>query len=62
LVDLGRVGIVPDPRYLGTKAARNLIPWAQERAVEWHVPQAVLASWGIESGIDPEVAEDFRSR
>ena len=47
-LDLGRVGIVPDPRYLGTKAGRNLIPWAHVRAVEWHVPHAVLASWGAE--------------
>ena len=33
-LDLGRVGIVPDPRYLCTNAAkdRELLKWAHERA------------------------------
>ncbi|MFO0876452.1 MAG: HD domain-containing protein [Gemmataceae bacterium] len=47
-LDLGRVGITPDPRRLGTKAARSLLPWAHVRAVEWYEPQEVLASWGVE--------------
>ena len=33
-LDLGRVGITPDPRRLGTKAGRNLLGWAHVRAVE----------------------------
>jgi uncharacterized protein len=46
-LDLGRVGITPDPDRLGTKAARKLLPWAHIRAVEWHVPTEVLAAWGV---------------
>src|SRR4051812_42601052 len=45
-LDLGRVGITPDPRLLCTKAGRNLRGWAHVRAIEWHEPTAVLASWG----------------
>lgn len=43
-LDLGRVGITPDPRRLGTQAARDLLGWAHVRAVEWHEPAEVLAS------------------
>lgn len=34
-LDLGRVGIVPNPKYLGTRAARDpaMIDWAYERSV-----------------------------
>jgi len=34
-LDLGRVGIVPDPKYLGTRAARDpaMIDWAYERSI-----------------------------
>ena len=46
-LDLGRVGITPDPDRLGTKAARKLLASAHIRAVEWHVPTEVLASWGV---------------
>lgn len=46
-LDLGRVGITPDPRRLGTKAARKLLPWAHLRAIEAHEPTEVLASWGL---------------
>ncbi|MBP3960406.1 hypothetical protein J8F10_34705 [Gemmata sp. G18] len=49
-LDLGRVGITPDPHRLGTKAARKLLGWAHVRAIEWHEPTAVLASWGLEAG------------
>jgi len=45
-LDLGRVGITPDPQRLGTSAGRELLGWAHARAVEWHLPKAVLASWG----------------
>jgi uncharacterized protein len=47
-LDLGRVGITPDPLRLGTKAARRLLAWAHHRAVEWHEPKEVLTSWGME--------------
>ena len=46
-LDLGRVGIVPDPRRLGTKAAHDLIGWAHARAVEGYEPGDVLAAWGV---------------
>lgn len=46
-LDLGRVGITPKPQRLCTDTARGLIAWAHQRAVTGHVPQAVLAAWGI---------------
>jgi uncharacterized protein len=46
-LDLGRVGITPAPRRLGTSAARTLLSWAHERAVRRHRPAAVLAAWGL---------------
>jgi uncharacterized protein len=46
-LDLGRVGITPDPRRLCTDKARDLIKWANARAVRNHEPAAVLASWGL---------------
>lgn len=48
-LDLGRVGITPNPQRLGTKAGRNLLGWAHLRAVESYVPTAVLESWGVEA-------------
>lgn len=48
-LDLGRVGITPDPHRLGTKAGRRLLGWAHLRATEWHGPAAVLASWGVDA-------------
>jgi hypothetical protein len=56
-LDLGRVGITPDPRRLGTKAGRNLLAWAHVRAVEWHEPTAVLASWGWKFSAEPGAAD-----
>ncbi len=44
-LDLGRVGITPNPRYLCTDAARGLIPWAHERAQRNHEPVTVLGAW-----------------
>lgn len=52
-LDLGRVGITPDPRRLGTQASRNLLAWAHVRAVEWYEPTAVLASWGWKFSAEP---------
>lgn len=46
-LDLGRVGITPDPDLLGTKAARKLLPWAHLRADEEHEPTDVLTAWGV---------------
>jgi uncharacterized protein len=57
-LDLGRVGITPDPRRLGTKAGRNLLGWAHVRALEGHEPVAVLASWGVERAVAPGTAPD----
>jgi uncharacterized protein len=51
-LDLGRVGITPDPLRLGTKGGRNLLGWAHVRAVEWHVPVEVLASWGVRHDVE----------
>jgi uncharacterized protein len=48
-LDLGRVGITPDPRRLCTDAARELLAWADVRAVSGHEPSAVLVSWGVEA-------------
>jgi uncharacterized protein len=48
-LDLGRVGITPNPHRLGTRAGRRLLEWAHLRAVEWHEPTAVLASLGVEA-------------
>jgi uncharacterized protein len=59
-LDLGRVGITPDPRRLGTKAGRNLLAWAHVRAVEWYEPTAVLASWGWKFSAEPGAALDRR--
>lgn len=44
-LDLGRVGITPVPHRLCTDAARDLLPWANERACAWHEPVDVLAAW-----------------
>ncbi len=52
-LDLGRVGITPQPHRLCTDAARELLKWSHDRAVSSHVPTAVLAGWGIP---DPRTA------
>jgi uncharacterized protein len=44
-LDLGRVGVTPDPKRLGTKAGRKLLSWAHARAISQHEPTAVLESW-----------------
>ena len=49
-LDLGRVGITPEPHRLCTDAARGLLPWAHDRAVGGHVPTEVLAGWGTPAG------------
>ncbi len=49
-LDLGRVGIRPDPTYLGTTAARrpDTISWADARAWAAVVPEFVKRDWGID--------------
>ena len=46
-LDLGRVGITPQPRRLCTDAARKLIAWADWRATQGHEPETVLSTWGL---------------
>lgn len=49
-LDLGRVGILPEPDYLGTAAARRpeIIAWADGRAQFGFVPDFVIDDWGID--------------
>jgi uncharacterized protein len=46
-LDLGRVGILPDPARLGTDAARSLLDWADGRAQMEYQPVEVLEAWGF---------------
>jgi uncharacterized protein len=48
-LDLGRVGIRPDPERLCTKAAREpeMIAWADHRARTNFEPNFVIEDWGI---------------
>ena len=47
-LDLGRVGITPNPKYLGTNAARDpaMIDWAHTRAENEH-RSPLLVEWGV---------------
>jgi uncharacterized protein len=49
-LDLGRVGMHPDPRMLCTDVARHpdIIRWADGRAAFKVVPEIVSMEWGIE--------------
>jgi len=49
-LDLGRVGITPDPSRLCTEAAREstLIKWADGRASFGVIPELVVDEWGID--------------
>ena len=51
-LDLGRVGITPDPRYLCTEVARRpaTIKWADGRATFRVIPEFVRDEWGIDLG------------
>ncbi len=46
-LDLGRVGIMPEPHRLCTDAGRNLLEWANQRAVNGYKPTEVLRAWGM---------------
>jgi uncharacterized protein len=49
-LDLGRVGIRPNPQRLCTPAARNpdLIAWAEERGRAFVRPDLIRTEWGVE--------------
>jgi uncharacterized protein len=49
-LDLGRVGICPEPRKLCTKAASEILKWADGRACFEVVPDFVSGEWGIDFG------------
>ena len=46
-LDLGRVGVKPNPRWLCTDMAKEVmtIEWAFERSIRHHVPEFVMAEW-----------------
>lgn len=46
-LDLGRVGILPSPKYLNTARAKEpaMIEWANERALRDHVPALIAELW-----------------
>lgn len=46
-LDLGRVGIRPDPHYLCTSAAKDpaTISWAYQRSIKHVVPDFVTSEW-----------------
>jgi len=48
-LDLGRIGVVPNPKYLGTAAARDpkMIAWAHARARREMVPDLTRTVWGV---------------
>ena len=46
-LDLGRVGITPEPGLLCSDAARDLLEWADERAVLRYEPDFVSEVWGL---------------
>ena len=50
-LDLGRVGICPEPRWLCTDAAKrpDILKWADGRACFQVVPEIVSRDWGITS-------------
>lgn len=49
-LDLGRVGVWPDPRYLNTDAAKDpkTIQWALQRSWDEVVPDFVSNHWGVD--------------
>jgi uncharacterized protein len=51
-LDLGRVGITPDPHHLCTEAARRreTIQWADGRATFGVIPELVELEWGVDLG------------
>jgi uncharacterized protein len=52
-LDLGRVGITPQPDRLCTNAARDLLSWSHARAMNGHVPVDAMAEWGVLGSVTP---------
>jgi uncharacterized protein len=50
-LDLGRVGISPEPKRLCTKAAKSpdILNWADERGAFLVVPEIITRDWGIDT-------------
>ena len=46
-LDLGRVGITPEPELLCTDAARAIVDWAHGRAASHYEPEFVAGEWGV---------------
>lgn len=48
-LDLGRIGVRPDPRFLCTEAAKELsmIEWSVERSKVFYAPPLIQTEWGI---------------
>ncbi len=59
VVHWARVGIMPKPHRLCTDTARELLGWANARAVSNHEPAEVLASWGLGQGPPNRVTVGF---
>lgn len=50
-LDLGRVGTIPDPEFMGPEAGRREVrTWAHARAVVDEIPHTAWQSWGLEPG------------
>jgi uncharacterized protein len=49
-LDLGRVGITPDPNWLCTEVARrsDILSWADQRSTLGLIPELVRSDWGID--------------
>ncbi len=54
-LDLGRVGIIPNPDYLCTESAKRkeIIDWANERSAMRLLPEFVESQWGIAAVSSP---------
>jgi uncharacterized protein len=50
-LDLGRVGTIPDPRYLCTKAAKspNMIAWALDNSEAGWAPDNILGQYSMQN-------------
>jgi uncharacterized protein len=50
-LDLGRVGMVPDPKKLCTRAAKkaDILKWADGRGAFRMIPEIISGEWGIDT-------------
>ena len=60
-LDLGRVGITPSPHLLCSDAARELIDWADRRAISEYEPEFVANDWGLSRDALRPIAPTDRS-